>query len=202
MALIKCPECNGSVSDKAEICIHCGYPLEKSYAYSFIDTVEIINIEDLSDYKTETLSKDMCCISGTSTDLHVAMVYYNNKKYKECCLNLKNSHGLSFKNALVLFERIHLLKEIPESFEVRIYPDSEEYIAKEKVLNIDNNGVAFNRKSNTSNNANAVLCPRCSSTQVTTMQRGYHLILGWWGSGDPQNVCQKCGYKWTPGKKW
>lgn len=47
-----------------------------------------------------------------------------------------------------------------------------------------------------------ITCPRCSSTQFTTIQRGYHLILGWWGSGDPQNVCQKCGYKWTPGKKW
>lgn len=28
MALIKCPECGGQVSDKAEVCIHCGYPLK------------------------------------------------------------------------------------------------------------------------------------------------------------------------------
>ena len=28
MALIKCPECGGQVSDKAEACIHCGYPLK------------------------------------------------------------------------------------------------------------------------------------------------------------------------------
>ena len=27
MAIIKCPECAGSVSDKAAACIHCGYPL-------------------------------------------------------------------------------------------------------------------------------------------------------------------------------
>lgn len=27
MALIKCPECGGNVSDKAPMCIHCGYPL-------------------------------------------------------------------------------------------------------------------------------------------------------------------------------
>lgn len=25
--LIKCPECGGSVSDKAPACIHCGFPL-------------------------------------------------------------------------------------------------------------------------------------------------------------------------------
>ena len=27
MALIKCPECGKEVSDKANACIHCGYPL-------------------------------------------------------------------------------------------------------------------------------------------------------------------------------
>lgn len=27
MALIKCPECGGEVSDKSNVCIHCGYPL-------------------------------------------------------------------------------------------------------------------------------------------------------------------------------
>ena len=29
MALIKCPECNKEVSDKSEICVHCGYPISK-----------------------------------------------------------------------------------------------------------------------------------------------------------------------------
>lgn len=30
MALIKCPECLGDVSDKAPACIHCGYPLRNN----------------------------------------------------------------------------------------------------------------------------------------------------------------------------
>ena len=29
MALIKCPECKREVSNKAEACIHCGYPIAK-----------------------------------------------------------------------------------------------------------------------------------------------------------------------------
>ena len=29
MALIKCPECGNQVSDKAEVCIHCGCPLSE-----------------------------------------------------------------------------------------------------------------------------------------------------------------------------
>lgn len=28
MALMKCPECGGQVSDQADVCIHCGYPLK------------------------------------------------------------------------------------------------------------------------------------------------------------------------------
>lgn len=30
MALISCPECNGQVSDHADNCIHCGFPLTKA----------------------------------------------------------------------------------------------------------------------------------------------------------------------------
>ena len=29
MALIQCPECHKEVSEKANVCIHCGYPLKK-----------------------------------------------------------------------------------------------------------------------------------------------------------------------------
>lgn len=29
MAIIECPECGGKVSEHAECCIHCGFPLKK-----------------------------------------------------------------------------------------------------------------------------------------------------------------------------
>lgn len=38
MALIKCPECGREVSDKAEICIHCGYPI-KDFILSDIENL-------------------------------------------------------------------------------------------------------------------------------------------------------------------
>ena len=47
---------------------------------------------------------------------------------------------------------------------------------------------------------NAVQCPKCSSFSVATVNRGYSVITGFFGSGSPRNVCQKCGYKWKPGK--
>ena len=32
MALMNCPECGKEISDKAKICIYCGYPLEDENA--------------------------------------------------------------------------------------------------------------------------------------------------------------------------
>lgn len=29
MSLIKCPECGKEISDKATVCIHCGYPIKE-----------------------------------------------------------------------------------------------------------------------------------------------------------------------------
>lgn len=47
---------------------------------------------------------------------------------------------------------------------------------------------------------NQVRCPRCGSTQVGVINRGYSLFSGFIGSGSARNVCQNCGYKWKPGK--
>lgn len=47
-----------------------------------------------------------------------------------------------------------------------------------------------------SSNRKRVKCPKCNSTDISTMSRGYNLLLGFLGSGKPVNVCMKCGYKW------
>lgn len=39
-------------------------------------------------------------------------------------------------------------------------------------------------------------CPRCGSTSIATVNKGYSLITGFLGSGKPMNVCQTCGHKW------
>ena len=45
----------------------------------------------------------------------------------------------------------------------------------------------------------APCCPKCGSTALATVNRGYSLTLGVIGSGSPVNVCQACGHKWKPG---
>jgi len=40
MAIIPCPECSNQISDKAEICPHCGYRLQKEIHININPTKE------------------------------------------------------------------------------------------------------------------------------------------------------------------
>mgnify|MGYP002674012250 FL=1 len=56
------------------------------------------------------------------------------------------------------------------------------------------------RQSTQQQSSTKVTCPKCGSTSIATTNRGYSFFTGFLGSGKPVNVCQKCGYKWEPGK--
>jgi len=43
-------------------------------------------------------------------------------------------------------------------------------------------------------------CPKCGSSSIATINRGFSVVSGFIGSGKPVNVCQMCGYKWEIGK--
>lgn len=63
MALIKCPECGKEISDKANACIHCGYPLnERKEDFGITDSHLIrrphIN-EDTLNYKIQKIADDV-----------------------------------------------------------------------------------------------------------------------------------------------
>lgn len=47
MALIKCPECDGMVSDKADICIHCGYPMKNTSEETSVKNKVMIYVDDI-----------------------------------------------------------------------------------------------------------------------------------------------------------
>ena len=53
MALIKCPECGKDVSDRADVCIHCGYPLSSPVIQFCVDC----------GYKLDE-NQDVCPICG------------------------------------------------------------------------------------------------------------------------------------------
>lgn len=61
MALIKCPECGGQVSDKAPACIHCGYPItseNSNYQYSCLIDGEVIDLTYLEKAVNELSLED------------------------------------------------------------------------------------------------------------------------------------------------
>ena len=43
MALIECPECGKKVSDKANACIHCGYPLNEQKEDFYIKRTSLLD---------------------------------------------------------------------------------------------------------------------------------------------------------------
>ena len=47
MALITCPECGKQVSDKAEFCVGCGYPIEKMNAENEKKHNIVVSLDDL-----------------------------------------------------------------------------------------------------------------------------------------------------------
>jgi len=60
MALMNCPECGKEISDKAKICIYCGYPLEEENAKKETDMHFTYN-----DFETESI---ICKVGGISKD--------------------------------------------------------------------------------------------------------------------------------------
>ncbi len=51
MALIKCPECNNTVSDQAITCPHCGYPIQKIVAEDYFYDIVITKLGNKNDKK-------------------------------------------------------------------------------------------------------------------------------------------------------
>lgn len=78
MALINCPECSKDVSDKADACIHCGYPLKKETGLTFEERLEMekafVAMESLfddDDLDDESIIEEeyLCCPKCYSKEL-------------------------------------------------------------------------------------------------------------------------------------
>ena len=178
MALIKCPECNGQVSDRASVCIHCGYPLHKESKYICHINNQEYDIEDIKN-KYDNLEFNLKWID---------LPKYCNERYNQ----YKNrSYPVRYNKDADLFINeiqhiIHLEPGIIEKFII-------------ECINHKFNNFNFNIADYT-NDPNQLRCPKCGSTAITTEERGYSLWIGWYGANEKKNLCQSCGYKWKPGR--
>ena len=165
MALIKCPECNKDISDKAPACIYCGFPLSAT-TQSMPQTQRTTNL-------TPQISIKAPIKMFSQNDSTVSI---------ECC-NCSKVYSFNRK----YFSQIEKNFCIPNT--AIICPNC-------------NNGVAANTRIETKSTNNSISpktkCPKCGSTSISTVNRGYSIIWGLLGSGTPMNFCQSCGHKWNP----
>ena len=93
--LIKCPECGKDVSDKAAICMNCGFPIGEV---------------DLRP------NKNICVIDGVPCDLTVLLENVDNGDYRPG-IYLKEHCGLgSGGHVWTLWDRIKLTRQIPKEY--------------------------------------------------------------------------------------
>lgn len=195
MALIKCPECGKEVSNKAPTCIHCGFPL------------------------SELKKEGTCKINDQEVDLIRIKKLYNSlpdecKKiiYKNCRTNALKTEKYTCScspDTYTVEERnkiydIYMDMKYPIQKQFNWFDANAYLVHRFLVECIDHNFEYF--EFNTSDypspvSQNQLKCPRCGSTSITTEEEGYSLLTGFWGASRKHNLCQKCGYRWKPGKK-
>lgn len=198
MALIKCPECNGQVSDKAKACPHCGYPIAEIMTNSVTERTVKVNgkIYDISKLKkmydkyTDSEQKMIC---------HTCSQLYNNW-YKSATNNKrfsgKGENMIQWIGTTFNWWPKNNMNYIAYKFLAECHAHKFEYFE----FNTATYAKPISPKQPTTVNSNVVRCPRCGSTSVTTEEQGYGLF-GWIGASQKKNLCQKCGHKWWPGTK-
>lgn len=100
MALIKCPECNNSISSLSKFCVYCGYPIE--------------------DYLSENNDNTVCEILGKSydlSDIRDKLLECGSLEVSEITSYLYDGiEGLSLPDALLLANRIVKTGIIPKKY--------------------------------------------------------------------------------------
>ena len=101
--LIVCPECGGKISDKADVCIHCGFPIEKT--------------------KTENY---VCVIDNKPYNFFVIFNNIKNNAPRGMVINsIYNLCKISLSDAEKLYDSIVKNQTIPEGFEREVVTPSQ-----------------------------------------------------------------------------
>ena len=86
--------------------------------------------------------------------------------------------------------------------------DTKEYIKQQNINRNNKEKVqqAFKqesiKQSVAENKAKGVpCCPKCGSTAIHPVQKGFSLLTGFVGSGKTLNYCANCSHKWDPKKQ-
>lgn len=205
MSLIKCPECNGNVSDKAELCPHCGFSIK-----DYLKVADEIIICPKCGSSSEVHSKGVCCLCDTKViNTHRLFSY-------------KYDGGLEDERRIIE-EEYEKLKPLglhdPEWHKIQLLvyngslswePTDEERAAwkkyKKKIEEIRTRDGFYEERNRREKEQSqpkklTIKCPNCGSTRTqrisSTSRVAGVLTLGLAsGSVGKTYKCKTCKYKW------
>lgn len=113
MSLIKCPECGAEVSDKAQACIHCGFPLSGYVATQYANNVN---------------KNTKCNINGIELDLSDVATYmqeWENDKAMKKIVDILDQSELDIS----IYSKINFIAEIMKNFRI---PETYEILSNKE----------------------------------------------------------------------
>lgn len=185
MGLVYCPECNEKISQFADTCPKCSFPLKifmKEHGFTDISKACVCpkcgNINDM-DFLPFKFKCDYCetfLIQTKYTMQESFKIMHNLKEHeqKEFEMQLANTYGCNQFDENLYNNRIK-----------QIHKDAESY-RKELCENVKQ-----------IKSQNTTTCPKCGSTQFTPVQKKFSLLTGF-ATNKVELVCNNCGTKIKP----
>ena len=183
MALMKCPECSKEISDQAEICISCGFPIKKkdtAHKEGFFRVV----INSSGAYRNGVL-RIICDINDISEK-------EAEKLLDECPIAVFSSD--SSDASIEVARRLHI-----SGAKVSIVDENKTLVGQTRRISAASSVFELVQKTHLKDEQSQIKCPKCKSAKINAGTRGYSLVWGFIGSGKTIITCLKCGHKWKPG---
>ena len=95
MALITCPECGNKISDRAKICIHCGFPIYEVECEKLDQEILDLNtktnellkrLKEMGALKDEDFDKNEFSIEVPESQNDYLSLYKENRLSKKSCI--------------------------------------------------------------------------------------------------------------------
>ncbi len=231
MALIACPECGKMISDKASVCINCGFPLKNtsldsinetdipdsfsgvfdtSFDYSSIEDIEFSSYNDILPSVSQKVSNpNMCNILGKDYDFTKFLILLKKNKYYDALLFLLSDmdDGEFYRNNkeafYYLIQYIDEFDAIPVSITLDDIENSSYIKDISAYMRIGTKWQEWQKNPalKMASKTGAIVCPKCGSAAISTGARGFSFTTGFIGASQTLNRCANCGYKWKPKRK-
>lgn len=179
MSLIKCPECNKEISDKAKSCPMCGYPIKEEF-------------DKISSNSASTKGMNICPKCG---NFMIAK-----QKCPDCGTNMIDCNCTEEKCTDMLLDGT--LDKWKKQMRTKYVLSSDKFDRNLYEERLDDEKKENTYYDNLINNADPTLhCPTCNSTNVKSisgLNRGVSVaMLGIFSKKINKSFeCKNCGYTW------